>query len=370
MHARSKVMGAPLAALLLAALLPAVYAQSFSVATNKDVYGAGERVIVVGTVPLTPAKTVAIQVAKDGMQCAQQTVAIERDGSFISRPIKVDCGIGEYTVTASHLDQETTSTFRIGEQAPDSDDLRQLREELVDARERVNERIRELVGSGTSIPEQAVEKYRAGSVEASLAVQSAEHGDVEQAGTHKEAAIAYFDETLGLLSPEEVELLSQAGESDEQRAADAADWLGRLGDLYRRLASLAEKNGVSDAVFAEIPVLLSDARSALGERDLGSVESALAKVEPLLEQARSRLLKSTEEAAEKQSLMATAERIEKRAEKQLGTSNGSPEAKMLVETALGLVEQAKTAIDDENYSSARQLLSSASKALIEANRAL
>jgi hypothetical protein len=368
MHAK-KVLGAPLAALLLAALLPVAYAQSFSVATNKDVYGAGERVIVVGTVPQTTAKTVAIQIEKGGVQCAQQTVAIGRDGSFISRPIKVDCGVGQYTVAASHLDQDTTSTFRVGEQAPDSDDLRQLREELVDARERVNERIRELVGSGTSIPEQAVEKYRAGSVEASLAVQSAEHGDIEQADVHKEAAIGYFDETLALLSPEEVELLSQAGESDEQRAADAADWLDRLGDLYRRLASLAEKNGISDAVFAEIPVLLSDATSALGERDLGAVESALARVEPLLEQARSRLLQSTE-TAEKQSLTATAERIEKRAEKQLQASNGSPEAQTLVEMALELVGQAKTAINDENYSSARQLLSSASKALIEANRAL
>ena len=218
MHAK-KVLGAPLAALLLTALLPVAYAQSFSVATNKDVYGAGERVIVVGTVPQTTTKTVAIQIEKDGVQCAQQTVAIGRDGSFISRPIKVDCGVGQYTVAASHLDQDTTSTFRIGEQAPDSDDLRQLREELVDARERVNERMRELVSSGTSIPEQAVEKYRAGSVEASLAVQSAEHGDVEQADAHKEAAIEYFDETLALLSPEEVELLSQAGESEKPMAS-------------------------------------------------------------------------------------------------------------------------------------------------------
>ncbi len=372
MRAGMKVLGAPLAALLFAALLPSVYAQSFSVTTNKDVYGAGERVIVAGTVPDGGAvPTVTVQIEKDGDLCGEQTVAIGRDGSFISRPLKVDCGFGEYVVTAKHVNQKATSTFRVSEQAQDSEDAHQLREILLDARERVNERIRELVDAGIPIPEQAVEKYRLGSVEASLAVQSAEHGDAEQADTHRDAALSYFDKTLALLSPKEVEHLSQAAQQgDEQRVAEATDWLGRLSDIYRRLASLAEKNGVSDTVFAEIPALLSDARNALSTQNLDVTESVLAKIEPLMEQARGRLLQSAEDAAEKQSLTATADRIEKRAEKQLEAADGSPEAKTLVELALDLVQQAKSAIDDGNYSSARQLLSSASKALIEANRIL
>lgn len=372
MRAGTRVLGLALATFMLAALLPAAYAQSFSVTTNKDVYGADERVIVAGTVPeVEPGASVQVEIARNGTLCLEQFVAIERDGSFISRPLKVDCGTGEYTVTASHFDNEATSTFRIDEQAPDGEDVQELRETLLAAREKVNERIRELVAAGIPIPEQAVDKYRLGSVEASLAVQSAGYGDSEKANTHRDAALAHFDETLALLSPEAVEHLSQAAQQgDERRMAEASDWLGRLGDIYRRLASLAEKNEVNDNVFAEIPMLLSDARNALGAQDLDLVESVLAQVEPLMEQARGKLLQSAEQAAEKQSLTATADRIEKRAEKQLEASQDAPEAKTLVELALDLVQQAKSAIDDGNYSHARQLLSSASKALIEANRAL
>jgi biotin operon repressor len=371
MRAGTRVLGVSLAAFLVAAVLPAVYAQSFSVTTNKDVYGDGERVIVAGTVAdAEGAPTVLVQIAKNNIQCGEQSVAVERDGSFISRPLKVDCGTGEYVVTASHLD-EATSTFRIEGQAQDSEDVQELRETLLAAREKVNERIRELVGAGIPIPEQAVDKYRLGSSEASLAVQSASHGDEQQASEHRDAALAYFDETLELLSPEEVEHLSQAAQKDgERRAAEATDWLGRLGDIYRRLASLAEKNDVKDTVFAEIPMLLSDARNSLGAQNLDAVESVLAKIEPMMEHARGRLLQSAEQAAEKQSLTAAADRIESRGEKQLEASQDVPEAKTLVELALVLVQQAKSAIDDGNYSHARQLLSSASKALIEANRAL
>lgn len=372
MRAGKRVLGLPLAAFLLAALLPAAYAQSFSVTTNKDVYSADERVLVAGTIPdAEPGASVQIEISKNSTQCVEQFVEVERGGSFISRPLKVDCGTGEYTVTASHLDQEAASAFRIDLQAQDGEDVQELRETLLAARGKVNERIRELVNVGIPIPEQAVDKYRLGSVEASLAVQSAGYGDAENANTHRDAALAYFDETLALLSPEEVEHLSQAAqEDDERRMAEATDWLGRLGDVYRRLASLAEKNEVNDTVFAEIPMLLSDARNALSAQNLDLVESVLAKIEPLMEQARGKLLQSAEQAAEKQSLIATADRIEKRAEKQLEVSQDVPEATTLVELALDLVHQAKSAIDDGNYTQARQLLSSASKALIEANRVL
>lgn len=372
MRAGIRGLGALLAVMLFAALLPAAYAQSISVTTNKDVYGAGERVIIAGTVQDAGAvPTVLVQIEKDGESCAQQSVAIERDGSFISRPLKVDCGQGEYVVTAKHVNSKATYAFRVGEQAQDSQDIRELRKALIDAREKVNKRVRELAGAGTPIPEQAVEKYRLGSAEASLAVQSAEHGDSEQATAHRDAALSYFDEALALLSPQEVEVLSQAAQQDEERRmAEAADWLGRLGDIYRRLANLAEKNGVSDGVFTEIRTLLSDAREALRAGNLDSVESVLAEIEPLLEQARSSLLRTAENAAEKQSLTATADRIEKRAEKRLEAAAGSPEATTLVELSFDLIEQARSAIDDGEYSSARQLLSSASKALIEAKKLL
>lgn len=370
MHGGIKVLGVPLAALLLVAALPAAFAQSFSVTTNKDVYGAGERVIVAGTVKqIDAASTVLVQITKDDASCGQQAVAVERDGSFISRPIAIECGPGDYTVSAYHADQKATSAFRVGEQAQDSEDLRQLRDTLADARGKVNERIRELVNASIPIPEQAVEKYRAGSVQASLAVQSAEHGDMEQANVHLEAALAHFDETLALLSPENMAPLSMAAQKDDgQRRADAADWLGRLGDIYHRLANLAEKNSVNDMVFPQIQLLLTDARNALGAEDLDVAEEALARIEPLMEQARGKLLQSAEDAAEKQSLQAAADRIEKRAERQLEEAEEGSGAAVLVESALSLIGQAKSAIDDDNYSKARELLTSASKALIEANR--
>jgi hypothetical protein len=369
MRAGLRGLGALLAVMLFAALLPAAYAQQLSVTTNKDVYGAGERVIIAGTVSDADAvSTVLVQIEKDGQLCGQQSVVIGRDGSFISRPLKVDCGVGEYVATAKHVNSKATYAFRIGEQAQDSEDVRDLRKALIDAREKVNKRVRELAGAGTPIPEQAVEKYRLGSVEASLAVQSAEHGDAEQAATHREAALSYFDEALAMLSPQEVELLSQTAQKDEERRmAEATDWMGRLSDIYRRLANLAEKNGVTDGVFSEIRALLSDARNALRAGNLETVQSVLARIEPLLEQARGSLLQTAENTAEKQSLMATADRIEKRAGKQLEAAV-LPEEKTLVELSFDLIQQAKSAIDDENYSSARQLLSSASKALIEANK--
>ncbi|AIC15509.1 hypothetical protein [Nitrososphaera viennensis] len=416
-----KGLGLPFVALLLAAtaaVLPitAAYGQSssFAVTTNKSVYDSGDRVIVAGTVDLDDnttnndndnnkgAKFVTVKVAKDDVICGQQFVRVERDGSFISRPMKVSCGPGDYTVTAAYGSQSATAGFRIADKdAEQSDELAQIHDTVVQARDRANARIKELVQADIPIPTQAVEKYQLGSSEASLAIQSAEYGQTESARKHMDAALAYFAEMLDLLSPENMKALSQpAGEDEERRLAAANDWYGRLGDIYRTLAVLAEKNRVSDPIFDDIQSLLVEAKRLMDNKDLDSAESTLALTESVLDKARAKLVeqassnndddgggssnssnnnnnstKTTATVAEKEgdspearNLLASADRLEKRAEKQLADAAGNAQAEGQIREAINLINLARMAIGDGDYQSSRDLLSTASKTLIDANR--
>ncbi|MEO9364029.1 MAG: hypothetical protein ABI348_09030 [Nitrososphaera sp.] len=424
-----KGLGLPFVVLLLAAAmaLPAAYGQSsssaFSVTTNKSVYDSNDRVIVAGTVDMDNGgdnnnsnnnndraiKFVAVRVTKDDAVCGQQLVRVERDGSFISRPMKMSCGPGNYNVTATYAGQSVAAGFRIAGKEPEqSSELAQIRDTIAQAMERANARIKELVQANVPIPAQAADKYQMGVYEASLATQSAEYGDADGAHKHADAAIGYFAETVDLLSPENTRALSQqsaaAGEDGESRLAAANDHYGRLEDLYRTLAGLAEKNGVSDPAFEDIQALLVEGKRLLGINDIASAEPTLALTESMLDKARAKLVgqvndnnngnsdgnsngnaggnnnndnsnstttvaaATTTTSSEAANLLASADRLEKRAEKQLAEAGSNAQAEGQIREAMNLIDAAKTAIGDGDYSSARGSLSTASKVLIDASR--
>jgi hypothetical protein len=431
--------GLPFVALLLAAaaVLPAAahgQSSSLAVTTNKSVYDSNDRVIVAGTVSLDDnnnhnngagARFVTIKVTRDDVICGQQFVRVERDGSFVSRSMKVSsCGPGDYNVTATYGAQSATASFRIASKEPEqSNELAKIRDTVAQARDRANARIKELVQADISIPAQAVEKYQAGASEASLAIQSAEYGETASAHKHADAALAYFAETLDLLSPENMKALSQPdgaknGTSNDNaddggRLAAASDRYGRLTDIYRTLVGLAEKNGVNDTIFDDIQSLLVEGkRLVVDTRDVNSAESTLAVTESLLDKARVKLVEhayesnsknndnddnddndnsnnnssngnndhhkvsastssttsTTTDSSEGHNLSASADRLEKRAEKQLADAGGNAQAADLIHEAINLIGNARTAIGDGDYRSARESLSTASKALIDASR--
>lgn len=424
-----KELGLTFVAFVLAAalVLPAAYGQSssssssssFSVTTNKSVYDSSDRVIVAGTVDPDgdnnnsnsdkAIKFVAVKVTKDDAVCGQQFVRVERDGSFISRPMRVSCGPGDYNVTATYAGQSAAAGFRIAGKEPEqsNSELAQIRDSVAQAGDKANARIKELVQADVPIPAQAADKYQMGVYEASLATQSAEYGDADGAHKHADAALGYFAETMDLLSPENIRALSQhlsaASEDEERRLAAANDQYGRLEDLYRTLAGLAEKNGVSDPVFGDIQALLVEGKRLLGINDIASAEPTLAITESMLDKAQAKLVEQANDGRSNSdgnnsanaagnnnnsnstttvatttttaatspdagNLMASADRLEKRAEKQLAESGGNAQAEGQIRGVMNLISAARTAIGDGDYSSARESLSTASKTLIEADR--
>ncbi|HEX6562472.1 MAG TPA: hypothetical protein VF016_10655, partial [Nitrososphaera sp.] len=285
--------------------------------------------------------------------------------------------------------------------------LAQIRDSVAQAGDKANARIKELVQADVPIPAQAADKYQMGVYEASLATQSAEYGDADGAHKHADAALGYFAETMDLLSPENIRALSQhlsaASEDEERRLAAANDQYGRLEDLYRTLAGLAEKNGVSDPVFGDIQALLVEGKRLLGINDIASAEPTLAITESMLDKAQAKLVEQANDGRSNSdgnnsanaagnnnnsnstttvatttttaatspdagNLMASADRLEKRAEKQLAESGGNAQAEGQIRGVMNLISAARTAIGDGDYSSARESLSTASKTLIEADR--
>jgi hypothetical protein len=375
---------------------------SIVVTTNKGLYDLNDRVIIAGTVNRSSDSSshqfVTINITKDDLVCTQQFVRVARDGSFISRPLKVSCGVGEYLVTAIYAGDLATTSFTIVDVSAQqqSDETGKIQETLVEARDKANERIKELANSNIPIPEQAAEKYRLGVSEASLAIQAAEHNDIDTARDHMNAALSYFEETVSLLSPENVRTLSPVADEDtERRLAAARDWLGRLSEIYRNLVSLAEKNGVSDDVFSDIRSLIAEANRLVSVRDVNSVESTLAVAEKVIDKAREKLVEqgdvnstndnsdsnnsisrnnnsndantsdNSNDTSESRNLSASADRLQKRAEKQLADANGNSAVEDKIREATSFIEKARTAIADDDYTSARQSLSSASRILIE-----
>jgi len=399
---------------------------AIAVATNKSVYEPGDRVLIIGSVNMgnddnnnnnnnngtniDQIKLVTVKVTKDDALCGQQFVRIERDGSFISRSMRLSCGLGDYNVTATFGSEIATTGFRVAgsdsankntnNNSAQFDEVAQIRSSIEQAKDGANARIKELVQDEVPIPTQAVARYQLGASEYSLAVQSIQAGELPDAHRHADAAIAYFAETLDILSPDNVRALLQPPEvskvpGEEGRLAAAADKYNRLADNYRTLVNLAEKNGFSDKIFDDIQSVLVEAKRLLGVGDIKSVEPTLAITESMMNKAHDKLVEqannnnnsdnsnidnSTDNSSitasaayladksEALNLSASAERLEKRAERQLDDVVTNAQLRGQVNDAVDLITLAKSAIDEANYTYARLLLSSASKILIDVNQ--
>ena len=363
-------MLAGLALLLLAAILPA-YADPFTVTAGKDIYGSDERVIVAGTLPDEGDGDVRVQITKDDRQCALHAVRPDPDRSFVSRPLNVaNCGPGQYVVTAHYDGMTARSVFVIAADAQDAyaDDLRlrMIKRSILQAQDVANERIREVADSGILLPAQAVEAHRWGVVETSLALQALQHGTASDTRAHQSAALEHFREVLAALAPDRL----AAAATMEQKTAIASggsEKLSMLQDLYGRLTELAEKNDVRQD-FGNISSLLSQAEELVDRGDAQGADRLLENASVLLEQARAKLVAQAENSQAKR-ILASADKLEKRAEALLEKSDNRFASEKINET-LSLVQDARAAVVKGDYSLAREHLSNASKALNEAKKAV
>ncbi len=361
-----------LAAVAVIPLLPVTYSQSsqsFVVTTNKSVYDTNDRIIVAGTINFDDngdgkTKYVAIKMTKEDIVCGQQNARIERDGLFISRSLKALCGVGNYNVTASFGTQSTTVGFRVAhDEVIQNAELIRIRDNITQARDKVTTKIKELVNTDYPISAAAVEKYQLGSLEASLAIQSANYGESANAHKHADKALGYLTETLDVLSSEKLASPSQSAAVDEnmQRIATATDRYDRLADIYHTLVTLAEKNHFSDAIFIEIHSLLVEAKRLVDTKDANSAESTLALTESLMDTARLKLVEQagvtyTNNPQENNShavidplpihnppasgLSVSADRIQERAKKQLELGGSNTSAQSLIRQTINFVNRA------------------------------
>jgi hypothetical protein len=353
-------------ATLLAASVPPAHAQSFSVATNKDVYESGERIIVAGALPDAARGDVVVQITKDDRQCALQI--LKPTGlSFVSRPLSVgNCGPGEYAVAARYLGGSAESRFIVAGSTGDSTSedfrLHAIKKYIMEAQERATEKVREVIDAGIPLPQQAAESYRAGVIETSLALQAAEYGEPADVQEHQSAAFAHFRKAIDALSSERLTAISQA-RPQYTVASEESDRLAILQDLYRRLVDLAEKNNLQQQQdLGGISELLSRAKSMAEKGDAEGARGVLDTAGRLLEQARAKMVEKSEAASTQARLTASADRLKAKASDLLLQRGDSEKAK----EALSLIDDARSAIMRGDYGAARDMLSSASRLIQDA----
>ena len=364
-------MGLPFAGLALLVLLcisaavavPLVRAQSFSVATNKDVYDKGERVIVAGTLPDVGSNNVVVQITKDDRQCALQILS-PAGVSFLSRPLSVgNCGPGEYSVTVRYMNSTAEAKFVVAGASSDSSSedfqLYAIKRYILQAQERATREVKKVIDSGILLPQQAAEAYRAGIVETSLALQAAEYGDAANIREHQSAAFEQFHKAVDALSSDRINAISQSQPTHSVASAES-DRLTVLQDLYRRLVDLAEKNNLKQD-FGGISDLLLQAKSLAEKGDTEGAKGVLDTAGRLLEQARVKLVEKSEAAATQARLTASADRLKAKADNLLWHVDSQGGDK--VRQALSLIDDARSAMARGDYGSARENLSSAAKLL-------
>jgi hypothetical protein len=248
--------------IVMTIIVPVAHAQSFSVTTNKDVYSKGDRVIVAGTLSDSNGDDIIVQIKKDDRQCALQVIKGGSGESFVSRPLSVgNCGSGEYIVTAYHSGAAVQSKFIVASTREDASSdnfrLRIMKNFILQAQEKATEKVKDVINSGSQLPQQAAEPYQSGIIETSLAIQALESGDAASALEHQTAAFAHFRDTIDALAAERIGTLTQV-QPERVVASEQPDKLAVLQNLYRRLVDLAKKNDVQDD-FSGIANLLSQA---------------------------------------------------------------------------------------------------------------
>ncbi len=351
---RKAVIAGILSALLVLPLYSynSANAESFIVTTTKAVYTIDEKAIVLGVVPITAAEgyNVIINVTDpSGNLCSSQSIATARDESFFSQPISLEqCGqVGNYTVTANYANLTTSSSFVVsgGTSAADQLELAAIKEIILNTQRAINSRVQEIFAANQSIDTGVAELYSNGTSEISLAMQSAQLGNIDQARSHEIAAVKYFRLVLKVLAsdivkPEattqqepaqdqnqsqyqnqndsnsnnnsnssqpqvqaqvQAQNQSQAASQDNSNNSNATqaalnDRLTSMIQFYNRLVELAKKNNleINANDSAAIESLFNDTQYRISGGDFTGAENNMSQLAQLIEKVRSDLVKAAE----------------------------------------------------------------------------
>jgi len=353
-------------------------------------------VIIVGVVPEDAPEGYAILVkvaGPSGEECAIQNLLPAADNSFVSRPVRIDCGAGQYTVAAYYADLESSSQFTVSDnRQTDSSkrlELRMLKNVVLQAQNAVNQRLTEHVEANYAIPQDVAETYSRGVSAASLALQAIEYGDTAEAKKNMIFAIRHLGEVLDALSAERAvfdQNMEQQLEKNTDDSSDIREKHSRLTEYYYRLEELAEKNRVEkDQEFEIAASLLASSKEMMEEGAFNNASRNLDRVDELLEEIRAELFGSGEQgnrsAAAANStrqadeglarrLASAADRFEARALDLLNETSSSAGAKAKLQEVLSLIAGARASMEEQDYESARESLSAAYKALNDARKVM
>jgi hypothetical protein len=376
--------------LALAMLLPlaSAYAESLNVTTNKDLYTAGEKAIIVGVIPATAEEGYAVLLrvsGPDGSDCEVQNILPDSDNSFVSRPVSLrECGVGQYLVTAFYAELSANSTFTVSNSSQTGHgnrlELRLLKNVAIQSQETVNQRLRVFLESNRVLPEDIADEYSLGVFEASLVLQAVDFGDTAEAKKHLIFAVRHFRGVIDSMSTDrlifEQAIMLDAANDDSGEAL--LERYQRIKEFYFRLEELAQKNGVDrENEFGTIVSLLAKSKQMIDEGSLDQANQSLEETNAMLESIRQELygnrdleatpanstLKASDAQAKK--LANVADRFEKTAYGILEEHSGE-RVNATVQTVLALISQARLDIQNADYSSARSHLSDAFSALDQA----
>lgn len=375
-------------ALIAALLFPLVsaYAESFTVTSNKDLYTASERAIIVGIIPESAPEGYAILLrvtGPDESECAVQNILPDSDYSFVSRPVDLkDCGSGQYTVVAYYADLTTNSTFTVSNSSQTSQanrlELRLLKNVAIQAQETVNLRLREFLESNKVLPEDVADKYSLGVFEASLVLQAVDFGDTAEAKKHLIFAVTHFREVVDSMAEKRI-IFEQAinlAASDDGGGA-ILERYDRIKEFYFRLEELAQKNGIDNQnEFGMIVSLLASSKQLIDDDNTEQAGKNLEQATEMLESIRQRLYEdhdssgpnnSTSREADIQGkrLSNVADRFERTAYSIL-EDHPSQNVNATIQKVLGFISVARLDIEKGDYASARSNLSAAFSALDQA----
>jgi hypothetical protein len=368
------------------------YAEFFAVTTNKDIYAADEKAIIVGVVPEDAPVGYAVLVkvtGPEGIDCSLQNLLPASDGSFVSRPVRLDdCGVGDYTVSAYYADMNATSTFAVSNSSQTAAgnrlELRLIKNVVLETQQAVSLRLKELIESNHRIPEEIAQEYSNGVSEASLVLEAAEFGNTADAKKHMILTMQHFRGVLNALSLDRAlfDMTAEHRVASDDRSS-VLERLNRLEEFHQRLQELAKKNSVDKARELEnVAALLASTRQMIKEGDIDGSRRNLEMVYGQLEEIRADLFKENESLANTSSteklkqddermakrLTNIADRFEKKALDLLNETGSMPKAAAKIEDALSFLAGSRTSIDEGNYPSAKDFLSKAINALNDAKK--
>jgi len=353
------------------------FADAFTVTTNKDIYAADEKAIIVGLLPEdAPAgHAVLIKVTGAKGDCVSQNILPGVDSGFRSKPVALDeCGAGQFTVFAYYADLKASSTFTISNSSQSDEgsklELRTLKKVILQALDAINGQVKELIEAGYVLPEEVADKYGEGVSEASLALEAIEFGDTAEAKKHMILAMQDLREVRGDLSEENNARFEQAEREDNTDIVGTYNMLERK---YNNLQNVAEKNHIDKEVeFEHSGRLLSDAKQMIQEGNYDGAEHRLEQVNAILEEITANLYDVEENEKFASNANASSPEDEKKA-RDLARAAGKFERNVLrllnqtsdsdalahLQEALLLITNARGYINAQDLDSAKDTLAQA-----------